>query len=85
MTPYILTAIRWAAATAVAYAASLVAHLGWHLSVDQLAAVTAAIVGIITPIYYNLIAALEQKFPWLGHLLIVRKPSAQPAAKPAAS
>jgi len=79
MTQYVLLAIRWAAAGATAYAASLLVHVGLHLTPDMVAFLTAAIVTAVTPLYYKLIAELEKQFPWLGHLLIVRNPKAATA------
>ena len=85
MNAYITGLIRVGVAAGVGALAAMFARWGMHLPAGWTATIAVAITGSVTTFYLHAVAALENRWPWIGSLLGVRKPgppSASPAARP---
>lgn len=76
MNPLAINLIRTYVPVLVGAVASfLVAH-GVHVQPDQTAWAVAAMTGVFTSAYYTIVRVLEERWPWVGNVLLLSKPAA---------
>ena len=76
MNPLAINMIRTYVPVLVGAVASyLVAH-GVHVQPDQAAWAVASMTGVFTAAYYTIVRVLEERWPWIGTMLLLSKPAA---------
>ena len=73
MSDYIVGHIRTYVPILVGLIVALLADVGFDLTSEEAATISAAIVAIASVLYYAAVRALATRIPWVGNLLGVNK------------